>query len=131
MEEVNGRTHDADLLPTMHPLHGHSKADIERTNFPNLGDNDDILLVRSKYLTFPSIEADTLPRTNYLDDFMFEQLCEEDEHSIRVREEQAAEIRKFVDTYDSAVKAAKWLLIGECGIEAQRALIDAGPTTGE
>ena len=118
----NGRTHDADLLPVMHPLHGWTKADIERTNFPKFGDNDKLALNRSKYLTFPSIEADSLPPTNPLDDFMLKELKDETEYAIRLREEQASEIRKGVD-YDSVVKQAKWLLIGQIGIEAMRLLI--------
>ena len=123
----NGRTHDADLLPEMHPLHGFTKADIEKTNFPKFGDDERIALVRSKYHSFPAIEADKLPTTNYLDDFMFGELKDEDEYAIRVREEQADEIRNLADSYEAAIKQAKWLLIGEGGIENQRALIAAGP----
>ena len=158
----NGRfrsgKHDTDLLPDDHPMSGAdekkkidsfqirgSVGDVDPTNFPDDGDDQQVALRNSEFERFPHAEALDLKENypeiwsaggNILGNTQFNRLqpiasressiaqTETEEKAIRLREAWAA--RHFRDFRLAGVVAQiKWLVVGSRGLDHMRAVIRA------
>ena len=158
----NGRfrsgKHDTDLLPADHPMAGDdekknidaleirgSVGDVDPTNFPDDGEDQQVALRNSEYERFPHAEAqdlkDNYPEIwnkggNILGNKQYNRLkpiaerdssiaqTETEEKAIRLREAWAA--RHFRDYRLAGVVAQiKWLVVGSRGLDHMRAVIRA------